>query len=757
MEQDFTQRQTAGEQMRAEELSRRTTVPPADLPGYRLEKLLGQGAFGQVWVGKDLNTGRQIAVKFYLHSNAVDWSQLAREVKNLVSMSTNRYVVQVLEVGWEAEPPFYVMEYLENGSLEELIRSSGALPVAQAEQLFLGIGKGLNVSHGRGVLHCDLKPANVLLDQDMQPKLADFGQSRLSHEQTPSLGTLFYMAPEQADLNAIPDARWDVYALGAIYYTMLVGSPPYRTPEMVETLDTAASLPDRLQRYRNSILKMPPPRTHAKVRGVDRLLVQIINRCLAKNPENRFENVQQVLEALHERQLVRARRPLMLLGIVGPIMLLLVMAFFSWRGISVATTQSKQELRQWALRSNEFAAKFAARTMETEISGLFRLLIEETRLAEFRENAKSCIDTTGTSLLDELAYENFSDARRERFLKIPAQNAFQTYLQNRFDGLLVDSVSARFDSLFFIDHRGTILASTFAGETENTSAGRNFAYRSYFTGLRDDLPKTVRVRDISPANRPIVSAPFSSTVTQRWKVAVCVPVFQSDIGVPNSSSDGGRAGQVPEQDSGEVAGLLVLTINLGDFELLSQSRQVQNPKRFAVLVDGHVGEREGTLLQHPVLKKLLEKSKGEVQTSFKNFQISSEQMAKLKAGGAFDYQDPAQTSAFGNAYDGVWIAAMQRVSILREPAAGPMEQSTSEQETDLWVLVQERAETVTDPVNSLFGKLVQEGLIALVALICVITLMWFLVMRALQLPERGRTILSQWLGYESTVTSENAK
>ena len=77
------------------------TTPPADVPGYRLTKFLGAGAFGQVWVGRDLNTGRDVAVKFYLHRGGVNWSLLSREVKNLVQMSADRYVVQVLEVGWD--------------------------------------------------------------------------------------------------------------------------------------------------------------------------------------------------------------------------------------------------------------------------------------------------------------------------------------------------------------------------------------------------------------------------------------------------------------------------------------------------------------------------------------------------------------------------------------------------------------------------------------------------------------------------------
>ncbi len=87
----------------------------------------------------------------------------------------------------------------------------------------------------------------------------------MSHEQQPSLGTLFFMAPEQADLAASADARWDVYALGAILYTMLVGTPPYRNPEVVETLDSATSLPARLERYRNAIHSAPFPKQHHRL------------------------------------------------------------------------------------------------------------------------------------------------------------------------------------------------------------------------------------------------------------------------------------------------------------------------------------------------------------------------------------------------------------------------------------------------------------------------------------------------------------
>ena len=98
------------------------------------------------------------------------------------------------------------MDYIENGSLEALQREHGCFSASEVTELFTEVATGLLHAHGKGVLHCDLKPANILLDQDNKPRLADFGQSRLSSDQTPALGTLFYMAPEQANLKALPDA-----------------------------------------------------------------------------------------------------------------------------------------------------------------------------------------------------------------------------------------------------------------------------------------------------------------------------------------------------------------------------------------------------------------------------------------------------------------------------------------------------------------------------------------------------------------------
>ena len=153
--------------------------------------------------------------------------------------------------------------------------------VEEAVRITKQICGALIEAHGAGVLHCDLKPDNVLLDAQNQVRLCDFGQSRMSHEQSPALGTLYYMAPEQADLEAVPDARWDVYAVGAMIYHMLTGQPPYRDEDVQRKLEAAASLDERLKVYQQHIRESPAPTDHHAIRGVGRSLASIVDHCLA--------------------------------------------------------------------------------------------------------------------------------------------------------------------------------------------------------------------------------------------------------------------------------------------------------------------------------------------------------------------------------------------------------------------------------------------------------------------------------------------
>ena len=238
---DDTEVQDVAAKELSQSLSLRSLQTPGAIPGYQIEQCLGEGSFGSVWLARESRTGKKVAIKFYARGRGVDWSLLSREVEKLAVLYTARNIVRLLDVAWDHDPPYFVMEYLEKGSLAQLLER-GPLPVDEAVRIAKSMGQALVHAHGSGVLHCDLKPANVLFDAGGEARLCDFGQSRLSSERTPALGTLFYMAPEQAVLDGVPDARWDVYALGALLYQMLTGHAPGRQDGTERVLRQAGTM-----------------------------------------------------------------------------------------------------------------------------------------------------------------------------------------------------------------------------------------------------------------------------------------------------------------------------------------------------------------------------------------------------------------------------------------------------------------------------------------------------------------------------------
>ena len=117
-----TPRMSDADRAVARDLSLRGVRPPVKVPGYEHEQFLGHGAYGEVWVAVNRNSGRKVAIKFFTRRGGLDWAALAREVEKLRYLFSDRYVVQLFEVGWESDPPYYVMEFMENGSLEDLLR-----------------------------------------------------------------------------------------------------------------------------------------------------------------------------------------------------------------------------------------------------------------------------------------------------------------------------------------------------------------------------------------------------------------------------------------------------------------------------------------------------------------------------------------------------------------------------------------------------------------------------------------------------------
>jgi len=720
MSGDQTEYQSDEERQRAKDLSLQATKPPADVPGYEPQSFLGSGAYGEVWVALNQTTGRRVAIKFYTHRGGLDWSLLSREVEKLVFLSADRYVVQLLDVGWDADPPHYVMEYIENGSLDELLREHGPLPVGEAVELFREVATGLVHAHGKGVLHCDLKPANVLLDQDHRPRLADFGQSRLSHEQKPALGTLFYMAPEQADLDAVPDARWDVYALGALLYCMLTGRPPHRDEELIAQIDSTGDLSDRLARYRAAIRSAPAPTAHRQLRGVDRALADIIDQCLAVDPADRFANVQGVLDALATRDRVRARRPLVALGFVGPALLLTVMVAFGWHGYQKAVSSSDRGVTIKAIESNQFAADFVAETVAHQIDLYFRAVEQVAGDPEFQEVfAQTISDPELAPMIAKLgpmtaepgdsdpAVDLEAEARRRRqqFIEHTSRAEFQRHMEM----VLTDPQHPKAASWFATNDKGTHVGAVFHSPPKSSPVGKYFGWRTYFTGL----PKDNEDRH-APAGRHItetrMSAVFQSTATNTWKVAISTPIYRK----------------------GQFLGVLAITAEMGEFMEFEG-----DDKRFAVLVAGREGQNRGAILQHPLFDKILDDpltTKLPERFGDDKYHVDLDAQFGESISPDQQYVDPLGEDDQGAEYDRKWIAAKAPVRLVRSKTNGTADPADGD--TGLVVLVQEDYQSAVDPVHWLGPQLVRLGLLALGIVIAVVTVQWYFVVRLLTEPTR---------------------
>jgi eukaryotic-like serine/threonine-protein kinase len=484
---------------------------------------------------------------------------------------------------------------------------------------------------------------------------------------------------------------------------------------VVVQIDTAGTLEKRLERYRTAIAASPPPEVHTRRAGVDRFLGRIISKCLAVDPKDRYANVQQILQDLHRRDQNRARRPLTLLGIVGPLLILIATCVFGARSIHRASTSTKVALRAEALESNKLAAAFAARTLENEIQRYFQASRDEASRPEFVEQLRVALETPEVdSALQEIAslgapaLTHGKTEVRERLLDVPARLQLEAVLNERLKRYPVNNKQSRrprLASMFVTDNKGTILSIAFEQEVERdeNSAGRNFCYRTYFHGGREDLPQAeTKIGDVKPLTTTRLSAAFPSTATRLWKVAVSTPVYLTD-------------------DRQEPDAIFVVTINLGDFEL-PQSEQTAN--KIAVLVEAREGPEQGTILQHPLMDS---RRSDDVKLEGERYQMPPEMLQRLLKGGDVNYVDPLASAPDGQPYVGPWIAAMQPISVPKVDNDEDLATSPEQDRADLLILVQYRLETVFEPVNQMQRDLLWEGAAAIASILLVTLALWFFV------------------------------
>jgi serine/threonine protein kinase len=258
---------------------------------YELHAVLGEGAFGRVYRGLDRRLGRAVAVKVIKPWWAEDseWVERFQREARLLARVSDAGVVQIFDIGHADEGPYYVAELVEGESLAERLQR-GPLAAPEARGVGEQLCRALASAHAQGVVHCDVKPANVLLTPAGTVKVGDFGVARLAEgtSQAPTAtvaGTPRYMSPEQARGRPTTSAT-DVYSAGVVLYEMLAGEPPFVNGSAVEL---------GLRHLQDE-----PPALPARV---PRALCEVVERALAKDPADRFSDGAAMADALGQAEL----------------------------------------------------------------------------------------------------------------------------------------------------------------------------------------------------------------------------------------------------------------------------------------------------------------------------------------------------------------------------------------------------------------------------------------------------------------------
>jgi serine/threonine protein kinase len=249
----------------------------------RLEALIGRGGMGRVYKARHIALDRIVAVKLVDQSgNAAKSAAVLAEARAAAKLD-DPHVVQVYEVGEENGLPYIVLQWVEGEGLDARVKRLGGLPPAEALAIMRETMLGLRAAHAAGLVHCDVKPANILVDRRGAVKLADFGIARQSGStlgagETVS-GSFHFMAPEQA-LGSPPEPRADLYAAGSTWYYALTGQMLFPGPTM-----------DALIRHREE----PPPDVRRLRPEVTEKNSALIRRLLAKDPAERPQSADAVL------------------------------------------------------------------------------------------------------------------------------------------------------------------------------------------------------------------------------------------------------------------------------------------------------------------------------------------------------------------------------------------------------------------------------------------------------------------------------
>ncbi len=261
---------------------------PRTIDRFEILGILGKGAQGIVYRARDPELNREVAIKSVpLRHEAGDLDDLLHEART-VSQLQHAHIVSIYDVGQDGRQPYLVLEFIDGETLQQALRKP--LPLADALRIMRAVLSGVAAAHERGIIHCDLKPANIMLSAEGSAKVADFGLATLAEhaeEDGQLAGTPQYMAPEYIETRQRQTVS-DVFSLGLIFYQLLTGRLAVDGEDVYQLLYAIAHQPID-----------PPSRHNPKI---DERLDALIMKALEKDPRARFQNAGEMLRQLEQDQ-----------------------------------------------------------------------------------------------------------------------------------------------------------------------------------------------------------------------------------------------------------------------------------------------------------------------------------------------------------------------------------------------------------------------------------------------------------------------
>ena len=254
---------------------------------YELVDKIGKGGMGVVYSGKDTVIGRQVAVKMLVSD--IDISEETRErffrEARSAGQLMHRNIITIYDFGEEGGRAYIVMELLTGESLSKVLAGHEPMPIERQVEIMTRVSEGLAFAHARGIVHRDVKPANLFITAEGQLKILDFGVARIaSSKLTRSgliVGTPEYMSPEQV-AGKVVDQRSDIFSCGSVFYQLLTGRKPFTAKRLPQVLDKVMSEPPAPI----SVAEAPPE------------LAAIVMKALEKEPDKRYQRMIDMLQAL---------------------------------------------------------------------------------------------------------------------------------------------------------------------------------------------------------------------------------------------------------------------------------------------------------------------------------------------------------------------------------------------------------------------------------------------------------------------------